>query len=205
MYEIRPIPGKGLGAFATQDIPRGTKIINEMPIMTTTGGVNDNLVNQFWTKFWALSVAQRVRFRKLHASQPYCEYWKKRFRIRADINDDEILMPGIYSTNAFNLIVREEQVKAEGLFIEACRINHACVSNAQQLPEIRSYRQIDSCRQVIVAVRNIDRGEEITLPYTHAVVIEHKKGRKYRIKPVCYNDRQFELSRYGVRVHMPGM
>src|SRR5450756_915744 len=37
LWEIAPIPGKGLGLIATQDITPGTLLLSEEPLLTTEG------------------------------------------------------------------------------------------------------------------------------------------------------------------------
>lgn len=137
-YALQDVPGKGKGLVATKDIPKGTLILEEKPIMTGPKRLSPGF--SLRSKFNALSQQQQQAFLSLHNVHPYR-------------NRDEQYL-GIFKTNGLPIIDDEG-----GLFIEICRINHACNSNACHQWNILLQRQ------TVYALRDIQKGEEITISY----------------------------------------
>lgn len=74
---------------------------------------------------------------------------------------------GIVRTNALPI---ETNISEAGIFLEACRINHACDNNAQK----HWNRNIN--RHTVHALRDIYKGEEITIYYLS--VLNNREARK---------------------------
>lgn len=93
---------------------------------------------------------------------------------------------GIIRTNALPFGDHEEE---GGIFLHACRINHACDNNAQ-----KSWNE-NIKRYTVHALRDIDEGEEITIYYLGVVnsrrarqeSLERKFGLLARVASAPYH------------------
>lgn len=144
MYALRDIPGKGKGLVAIRDIPRGTRILSETPIITVTMGVA--VVTQAEASIRrqvdALTKEQRQAFLSMHNIYPSPNASKR--------------YTGIVRTNALPI---EIDGIGGGIFLEACRINHSCKNNAQK------NWNTNIKRHTVHAITDIATGEEITITY----------------------------------------
>ena len=144
MYALQDVPGRGKGLVAVEPIPKGTQILSEQPIITTfnTASNIQELQESIRRQVDGLSDIQKHNFLSLHNIHPY--------------KHDMERYLGIVRTNALPILVG--QVEA-GIFLEACRLNHACDNNAQK-------NWNENIRQHTVhALRDIAKGEEITIYY----------------------------------------
>ncbi|OBT60796.1 hypothetical protein VE03_09899 [Pseudogymnoascus sp. 23342-1-I1] len=141
LYAIQDVPGKGKGLVATQYIPMGTRILSEKPILRAPEDQPDGqaLRASLREQVDALTPDQRQTFLSMH-------------NIYTDDSVSKYL--SIFRTNA--LPFGRDEV---GIFLDACRINHACDNNAQKCwnENIK--------RHTVHALRNIEKGEEITIYY----------------------------------------
>jgi hypothetical protein len=154
MYTLKDVPGKGKGLVARKLIPKGTRILEERPIVKipkrkrSDEWLNANIAQQVDS----LDEHQRQSFVALHNLYPYK-------------NTTEMYL-GIIRTNGL-------PVEAEGtggaIFLEACRINHACDNNANK----HWNKRIE--RHTVHALRDIPKGEEITIYY-----LGHDSSRNVR-------------------------
>lgn len=166
LYGIVPIPNKGTGIVATQDIPKGTRIMAEKPLFIVPTNImqrGNEVVEQYITqKLKGLDKDQQRAFLGLHN----CHGTK--------------LSPflGISKTNMLGL---GSPPIGGGLFIEASRINHACKPNTQNSWNERIGRE------TIHAVRDIKKGEEITISYIgyFATYAERQSYLKDKFKFDC--------------------
>jgi hypothetical protein len=144
MYTLRDVPGKGNGLVAARDIPKGSRILEETPIITTPIYQRDDesLKGHIFQQVNSLNEHQRQLFLSLHNLYPY-----------QDIAEQSL---GILRTVA--LPVEADGVEG-GIFLEACRINHACDNNAQ-----KNWNQ-NIKRHTVHALKDIRKGEEITIRY----------------------------------------
>lgn len=147
MYAIEDVPGKGKGLIATEDIPKGTRIISEKPVITLSQNLADieQLQVQINQQVSSLSKDQQREFLSMDNIYPYTDS-TERWR-------------GIIRTNALPV---GPQLDAGGIFFKACRINHACDSNAQ------NFWNENLDQLTIHAVRDICKGEEITISYLNS-------------------------------------
>ena len=143
MYTLREVPGKGIGLVATRMIPMGTRILSEEPIIRVPEAAPDTqaLRASICKQVDALTVDQRQAFLSMH-----------------NIHDGDAASQhlGIIRTNALPF---GDRVREAGIFLNACRINHACDNNAQ-----KSWNE-NINRHTVHAKRDIDNGEEITIFY----------------------------------------
>jgi hypothetical protein len=154
MYVLKDVEGKGKGLVATEDIPKGTRILSEKPVITTPRLQLDDqsLKSHISQQVDALSEVQRKAFLSLHNLYPY-----------QNIAEQSV---GIIRTNG--LLIETNGI-AGGVFLEACRINHSCDNNAQKNWNERIEQH------TVQALRDIPKGEEITIYY-----LGHDTNRKER-------------------------
>lgn len=155
MYALQDAVGKGKGLFATEKISKGTRILSEEAVITLSEQVSsERLGTSIRQQVDALSEHQRQAFLSMHNIHPYK-------------NTTEQCL-GIFRTNS---LPAEAVGGKGGIFLEACRINHACDNNAQ-----KNWNDTIK-RHTVHALRDIDKGEEITLTYLSPL-----KNRKTRQK-----------------------
>lgn len=154
MYTLQDVFGRGKGLVATRKIPMGTRILSEKPIIRVPEGAPDSptLRASIRRQVDALTSDERQAFLSMH-------------NIHADDAASRYL--GIIRTNALPF---GDDVREAGVFLNACRINHACDNNAQ-----KSWNgNIE--RHTIHALRDIEKGEEITIYYLG--VLNNRKARQ---------------------------
>lgn len=144
MYALRDVLGKGKGLVAIEKISKGTRILSEEPIITVPRNepASDQLRISICQQVDALSEHQRRAFLSMH-------------NIHAHRNAAEQYL-GIVRTNALPI---ETNGSEGGIFLEACRINHACDNNAQK------NWNTNIKQHTVHALRDICKGEEITIYY----------------------------------------
>ncbi|KAG6030568.1 hypothetical protein E4U19_000407 [Claviceps sp. Clav32 group G5] len=143
MYVLQDIPGKGKGLVATQNIPKGTRILCEEPLFTIP------IVPDF----------QRERFRLICLQVAL---------LSGDQRDAFLSMHNIYPPRD-PVEEYSQTTQTRGIYLEACRLNHDCQNNA-----VYSWNTIIK-RITVHAIRDINAGEEITVPY-----VEFLKTRESR-------------------------
>ncbi|TVY60112.1 SET domain-containing protein 5 [Fusarium oxysporum f. sp. cubense] len=140
MVALREVPGKGKGLIATHRILKGTRILSEEPIIRIPEDTPDSP---------ALRASLRRQVDELTSDQ------RRAFLSMCNVYpgeaDSQYL--GIFRTNALPI------ESGSGIFLAACRINHACDNNAQ-----KAWNE-GIKRHTVHALRDIDKGEEITITY----------------------------------------
>jgi hypothetical protein len=156
MYALEDVPGKGKGFVAIENIPRGTRILSEPPVITTPELQRDDewLKSHISQQVASLSEHQRQSFLTLYNLYPY-----------QNIAEQSL---GIIRTNS--LPIGANGIEG-GIFLDACRINHSCDNNAQ-----KHWNQYIE-RHTVHALRDIPKGEEITICY-----LGHNNSREIRQK-----------------------
>jgi hypothetical protein len=144
MYSLLDVPSRGKGLVASVDIPRGSRILEEAPIITipTHSQSEDFLKDNISQQVKKLNDDQQKLFFSMHNLYPYDDVVEQSF--------------GIIRTNA--LPVECDGIQG-AIFLEACRINHACDNNAQKHWNERLRKH------TVHALRDIAKGEEITIYY----------------------------------------
>jgi SET domain-containing protein len=154
MYALQEVPGKGKGLVATRKIPRGTRILSEEPIVRVPQALLDSpaLPASIRRQVDALTLDQRRAFLSLH-----------------NIHADDAASR--YRTNAPPF---GDHVREGGIFLDACRVNHACDNNAQ-----KSWSE-DIKRHTVHALRDIEKGTEITIYYLG--VLNSREARQQALR-----------------------
>jgi hypothetical protein len=158
--EVKESAGKGLGVFATADIPCGTRVLAEEPLLKVdeeNGSTKDILL-----AFEKLSVSQKESYLQLR------EFAGAAFKCSAEAEigrDWEAMSPlerkilAIWAANAFGHV-----------FLLGSRFNHSCI------PNIHFAYNPDLGKETFHAVRNITAGEELTITYIDG--INRTKGQR---------------------------
>ncbi|CAH0046640.1 unnamed protein product [Clonostachys solani] len=139
LFEAKTIPLKGIGLVALQDIPQGTLIIQEKPLLVARPGAPGTLEAFLSSELKKLDKSSQRQFLSLHNNFP----GKHPFA-------------GIMKTNALPCGSRSE---IGAVYPTICRINHSCLPNSQNT------WNSDTKIETIFAIRPINCGEEITITY----------------------------------------
>ncbi|KAK3291929.1 uncharacterized protein B0H64DRAFT_242893 [Chaetomium fimeti] len=190
VFEIRSSPNKGLGVFATKEIPRDGLIMRDPLVFRIEHGEDPV---QRYLRFTMLPGTTQRAILGLAARQNAKESlavakkvrvalgendWDLVTKIRHFLFEDKKLaddiakvvhLEDVITTNAHGIYPDNNSVG--GLFLNAARINHSCIPNAE--PKLST----DDEDKVLRANRDIEAGEEITASY-----IVHIQPRKARQK-----------------------
>ncbi|KAI1144792.1 heterokaryon incompatibility protein-domain-containing protein [Nemania diffusa] len=159
MCALQDVPGKGKGLVAIEKIPKGTRILSEEPIISIAGNWmnSEQLQISIYQQVASLSEHQQRAFLSMHNIHPY--------------EDAASQYLGIFKTNS---LPAEAARDVGAIFLEACRINHACDNNAQ-----KSWNEKIK-RHTVHALRDIDKGEEITI--TYLAPLKNRKAREKALR-----------------------
>lgn len=151
LIEVQETAYKGLGVFAKELIPRGTRILCERLLLPLNGGEDPR---EIMSAVERLSDADKKRYFELHPfaapirKQHVQKYMKKRWD---QVSEYERRAIGIYDANSFEV----------GVFFLPSRVNHSCIPNAHY--EFNPTLE----RGTYHAVRDIQKGEEVFISYIH--------------------------------------
>jgi SET domain len=145
LYILTPVPGKGQGLIAVQDISKGTRILSDKPLfrIQSFGSELPVIEKEIERKLNLLSQDDQKDFFSLHNSTP----------------GDPYPLTGIVKTNALSLGSGFSGSSVGGIFSTISRINHSCRPNTQHT------WNASTGHETIHAIRDIKKGEEITISY----------------------------------------
>ncbi|CAI6339158.1 unnamed protein product [Periconia digitata] len=152
-YIVLPSKGKGLGVFARTNLPAGTIILRETPILTIPPPI---IKKGAGYPMPAISSAVRAEFRNLPSSSQSEILTLHHHAFPGEPEKGEgwtDILGYIFRTNAYNTGTNI------GLFPRIARINHSCRPNAAYTWNARSGQRI------VYASRAIEAGEEISDSY----------------------------------------
>ncbi|KAL8821270.1 MAG: hypothetical protein Q9223_000643 [Gallowayella weberi] len=162
LYEVKETANKGLGVFATRDIPRGTRIMCDCPLIHV-----DHLAKPFVpTLVRKLPAEDQAKFTSLFG------YWPPGQKAEAERDFRRL------SLNDTKLVSMEDQLKIIAVFrynghrtdsgVAVCyhvgRLNHSCLPNAYH-----TWNNVID-RATVHAVQDIAKGEEILTTYLPAAL-----------------------------------
>jgi SET domain len=171
LFIIKDAGRKGLGVFATVDIPRGTTIMMEEPVMhfaadyTPQEIINayDNLSTETQIEFMSLASVHCTKISSAIKSQltPYTSSKLASYpaNFQRDINMLQVRSSGkktplsVFYANAMGI------GDGAAIFKQASRINHSCVPNASY--HWAPHNQVMQIR----VTKDVDAGSEITICY----------------------------------------
>ncbi|PVI06839.1 SET domain-containing protein [Periconia macrospinosa] len=165
-YIVLPTAGKGLGVFARHDLPPGTIILRETPILTIhpppfkkgTGYPMPAISSAVRTEFSKLPPSSQTDILHLHHHAFPGEF---------DKGDGWTDVLGyIFRTNAYNTGTDI------GLFPRIARINHSCQPNAAYVWNERERKR------VVYASRAIRAGEEISDSYIPLLIPREERKKR---------------------------
>jgi len=182
IFEIVEIEGKGVGFVASKDIEKGTVILREKPQFSVKGG-RAEWMERYWLKsmmdsYKEMDKTEKEEFLKLCLDTPpklkdmQKEVIKKTFyskRSKKMYGKPEKILKifNILEANAYCIC------NSTYLALQSARINHSCRPNAQRT----QFRKLNGAFE-IMAMSDIKKGEEITIPYTWSVGMKNRKIRQ---------------------------
>ncbi|KAL8404748.1 hypothetical protein RB594_009570 [Gaeumannomyces avenae] len=147
--EVCEIPGRGMGVVAVAGIRKGVRIICEEPLLVSDCHSDPAVLNDLIAvRLRQMSTRRQREFLSLHNKNPGGPY----------------PLAGTFDTNSI------PHGDAGAVFPTVCRLNHSC------LPNCFTAWNDTLRRQTVHVVRNVRRGEELTLQYHSAA---HKSRRAY--------------------------
>ena len=144
--DLKPVKGKGLGLVALRDFAKGEVVLAERALVK----VRNTSASASWTRQQAVSVLRQV-------SKMSGEERDGLLKLSARQDSKQPLVLRIVSNNCFNIDLR-----TFGVFLNISRINHSCAPNC-----IDSAGS-DESEKIVLALRRIRRGEELSLSYLPA-------------------------------------
>lgn len=155
MYNVQNITGKGIGLIATQNIPRGTRILSDN-VLISINAPNYDIVGSAY----ALSLQARQTLldlsrntRKHGSAWSWFEsIWLSKSQPRSMRMNHDII--NVFRNNNFDI-----GSGLRAVFPAAARINHACVPNAQ------GNFNTSLNKFTIHATHDIQDGEELSISY----------------------------------------
>ncbi|EAQ83113.1 hypothetical protein CHGG_10931 [Chaetomium globosum CBS 148.51] len=169
-FEIRSSPGKGLGVFATKNIPRDAVIMRDPLVFRAERGEE---LADLHHKFTMLPTATRQKILELSVGSGVHDFSAVIKELTAQQGGDEdcekalielFRLEDIIAENAFNAVPHNIDSASVLLYLNASRLNHSCIPNAD--PASKD----DTSYMVMRANRDINAGEEITSSYILRVV-----------------------------------
>lgn len=154
-YEVRESPNKGLGAFATTDIPRGTRLTLEEPLlMAKRGQVGRSLTQTTWEAYAAMSLSKGEAYDQLYYAPRLYDIYVAEVQKSVRGASDDIMecMARVAATRASNSY-------GDGVYELGSRFNHSCTPNCNQ-------SDTGDGKMAIYSVRDVKAGEELTASYT---------------------------------------
>ena len=158
-FEVKDAGIKGLGVFATTDIPAGTLILAEDPIFIIKGHVDSIKVADVFEVYNTLSTDARMKFARLRSALDYLDRFK---RLDFDMNN----LPPLewvwitYYSNKHSINDGKAGEKRTAVYHICSLFNHSCLPNTW-IAEVDGRGE---CR----VFHDIKKGEEITFGYNVA-------------------------------------
>jgi hypothetical protein len=167
LFELRETEHKGLGLFAIAQIPLGTRILCEEPLLK----ISDDGMHLVWGPYCRLGNAQKAQYDSLHPFQPQGTDFAQISRLRLiDHNDDtmddedvedavaeHVCVMSIFAINNIQVPPKELAVYAT-----ASRLNHSCT------PTVHATFNSSLQKLTVHAVRDIQPNEELLITYLGA-------------------------------------
>ena len=157
LYELKEVPGKGMGMFAKAKIPRGQLVIAEKALFTVPSLAMfspDTVEDRCMSK---LSPDEKRLFQSLSDSH----------------SPSKPSFIGILQTNSLPL---GENATTGGLFPTIARINHSCLPNVKH-----SWNSLEKVEK-IYALKDIEAGEEILTSYLNVYTTRSDRLRALKDK-----------------------
>ena len=159
---VTEVPGKGRGLVAARDIEKGDLIFKDDPVIKIA--INDKglpVDPEFMT-----SLKQQIERLPTEAKS---QYYKLSTRADANTwsrNENEVLKLFLSNSKVYQ-VYNEGKEKDEYslLHLNIALVNHSCAPNATNSGIPRKREGVEDLRNELRAIRNISKGEEITICY----------------------------------------
>ena len=168
VYKVTEIEGKGLGCIATEDIRKGSLILNENP------QICENTEEKSWSSKWIKSLLKSFNQMSKGDQLEYMTLSNKYINLQDIRNFNEIIDKDLEDLKLKIYKIEQDSEKAEtifnicciystnkfedGLKIKTSRFNHSCQPNADSIHMLNNQYQVR-------AIGNIKAGEEINIDY----------------------------------------
>lgn len=154
-YEIRDSPNKGLGAFAKVDIPRGTRLILEEPLLVAKPGANgESLTQTTFQAYQAMSLPKGEAYDQLYYAPRLYDLYEAEVR-----KSTKGLSEDMVECIARVAATRSSNSYGSGVYELSSRFNHSCTPNCNQVDAGKG-------KMAVYSVRDVEAGEELTASYT---------------------------------------
>lgn len=171
-YIVGTLPDRGKGLIAAKRIPAGSIVVSEKPLLRLQSETNlerkvEQLDGEEKAEYFSLCDSFPSVEEELHKVGPLRQFADRtklaQFERKKHLN--------IYKSNASKI-----DDESSGLFPVMSRINHSCIPNTNFV-----WRE-DLGQQVVIAVREIQEGEEITDSYLPDNLMLTTQERRKRLK-----------------------
>ena len=171
-FEVMLTNDKGFGTFAARDIPRGTRVIEEVPLLVVSSCDSDDLdLSEFETALRALTPEQHGKFSALYRDHddPVA---------RRIVNEQAQVLKSSQSAeiiDALAIFLANNVAMGKGgsgVFEHYSRINHDCN------PNVNNVWNSTIEKLTVHAVRQINKGEEITTSYVDSTCRTRQQRQK---------------------------
>lgn len=159
LWHANPIPGKGIGTLASQDLQPDTKILEYTPAFLAY--LEDDLPTMAREALWRTAIAQLPPATREAFLDLVTIY-----------NDPRVKVQDIVKANTFQMLLVASNHLA--IFPETSRLNHDCAPNAQYVIDW------EMLSHTVHTTREIEEGEEITIAYTSP--LEKAQLRREKMK-----------------------
>ena len=176
MFKQVEIPGKGQGLVATAELPAGTIIIQESPlIIVEKDGVAE--IKQLVAKFRSLTFEQKNQVLSLHDPGPNSNVGMILKVSLLTFDETEEKAVRIFMSNGMDYI-QAGDLNRVGLYNTMSRVNHSCTPNV-----VWTWIQEDTNVTQMRVCRKIKEGEEILADYClHIYSFPSKDERQKMLK-----------------------
>ncbi|TID18845.1 SET domain containing protein [Venturia nashicola] len=154
-FEVRDTPNKGLGAFATVDIPRGTRLLLEEPLLVAISfSDSESLTEATFKAYQAMSLPRREAYDHLYYTPRLYDIYLAHVQ-QSSTGLSEAMMDCVARVAA----TRALNSYGDAVYELASRFNHSCTPNCNQ--DEAALGMI-----AIYSVCDIKAGEQLTVSYT---------------------------------------
>lgn len=161
LFEVKEVPGKGLGVIASKDIPEGARILIETTLFTLPGSLGT----------CSLAAVEEMFLEKVKRLSP--DQQRAFLSLRNSHHQEFGPLLGIVQTNMLPIEPAAGDDGNRGVFRLASRFNHSCHPNSQ-------YTWNHNLEALTVhALCNIEAGTEIAISYMSGLSITWAERQRY--------------------------
>lgn len=169
IFKLQRTQDKGFGLFAARSIPRGTRIIEESPLLAMPHEQGCDLsAIKLENALQGLSREQRGKFFELHRNRGLSNQQPQEL---TDLNRGGLAdAAAIFAVNCVEM--QEINTTRAGVFEHYSRINHACN------PNVHNSYNLTLGKLTVHAIQQINKGEEILTSYIDGTCSTRKQRQQ---------------------------